>query len=137
MAKLLLVDDDPVLLMLLTRLLNRIGHEVIAVENAAACLEKAAAEHFDMIITDVMMPGMDGYELTRRLRENPATREVRILILTSRLQGPDDDLAMAAGADAYDMKSVNLERLNTKIAGLLGAVQKKFPVSDPKDLGDP
>ena len=137
MAKLLLVDDDPVLLMLLTRLLNRIGHEVIAVENAAACLEKAAAEHFDMIITDVMMPGMDGYELTRRLRENPATREVRILILTSRLQGPDDDLAMAAGADAYDMKSVNLERLNTKISGLLGAVQKKFPVSDPKGLGDP
>ena len=131
MAKLLLVDDDPVLLMLLTRLLNRIGHEVIAVENAAACLEKAAAEHFDMILTDVMMPGMDGYELTRRLRENPATREVRILILTSRLQGPDDDLAMAAGADAYDMKSVNLERLNTKISGLLGAVQKKFPVSDP------
>ncbi len=137
MAKLLLVDDDPVLLMLLTRLLTRIGHEVIAVENAAACLEKAAAEHFDMIITDVMMPGMDGYELTRRLRENPATREVLILILTSRLQGPDDDLALAAGADAYDLKSVNLERLNTKILGLLGAAPKKLPVLDPKGLGDP
>jgi len=120
-ARLLFVDDDPVLLTLMSKLLGRIGHEVVAVESAAACLEKAAAGNFDLIITDVMMPELDGYELTRQLRQNPATRDIPILILTSRLQGPDHHLARSAGADDYDMKTVNLERLNHKIESLLAA----------------
>ena len=128
MAKLLLVDDDPVLLTLLARLLSRAGYEVSQAESAAECLAKAAAEKFDLIITDVMMPEMDGYELTRKLRADPATQETPILIVTSRLQGPDLDLALAAGADDYDMKTVNLERLNQKIASLLAARRASAPL---------
>ena len=121
MAKLLLVDDDPILLMLISKLLEKAGHTVTRVENAAECLAQAAAENFDLIITDVMMPDLDGYQLTMRLRDQAATRDTPILILTSRLQGPDADLARAAGASDYDMKSVNMERLGRKIESLLAA----------------
>lgn len=120
MAHILLVDDDPVLSSLLARLVRRLGHTVAVAGNGAEGLALASAQPFDLIITDVMMPDQDGYELTRALRALPATRETRILIFTSRLQGPDADLALAAGADSYVMKTVNLDRLNVIITQLLG-----------------
>ena len=119
MAHILLVDDDPVLSSLLARLVRRLGHTVAVAGNGAEGLALASAQPFDLIITDVMMPDQDGYELTRVLRALPATRETRILIFTSRLQGPDADLALAAGADSYVMKTVNLDRLNVIIAEVL------------------
>lgn len=121
MAHILLVDDDPVLSSLLARLVRRLGHTLVLAGSGAEALALAAAQPFDLIITDVMMPDQDGYELTRALRAQPATRETRILIFTSRLQGPDADLALAAGADAYVMKTVNLDRLNAAITQLLDA----------------
>jgi CheY-like chemotaxis protein len=120
-AHILLVDDDPVLSSLLARLVRRLGHTLVLAGSGAEALALAAAQPFDLIITDVMMPDQDGYELTRALRAQPATRETRILIFTSRLQGPDADLALAAGADAYVMKTVNLDRLNAAITQLLDA----------------
>ena len=121
MAKLLLVDDDPILLALLGKLLRRAGHAVTEANSGEECLAVAAQEPFDVIITDVMMPGLDGFQLTRRLRAQPATRDVLILIVTSHLQGPDPAQAMLAGADGYDMKTVNVTRLNEKIASLVAA----------------
>jgi len=118
-AHILLVDDDPVLSSLLARLVRRLGHTVAVAGNGAEGLALASAQPFDLIITDVMMPDQDGYELTRALRALLATRETRILIFTSRLQGPDADLALAAGADSYVMKTVNLDRLNVIIAEVL------------------
>lgn len=121
MAKLLLIDDDPVLLTLISKLLEKAGHTVTRAESAAECLSQTATQTFDLIITDVMMPDLDGYQLTMRLRDQVATRDTPILILTSRLQGPDAALARAAGASDYDMKSVNMERLGRKIENLLAA----------------
>src|SRR3989338_4237045 len=106
MANLLLVDDDPILLDLLARLLRGKGHTVTRANNGAECLTLAAREKFDLIITDVMMPDFDGYELTRRLRAAPETKDTLVLIFTARLQGPDREAALAAGADGYAMKCV-------------------------------
>jgi two-component system, cell cycle response regulator DivK len=133
MAKLLLVDDDPVLLNLLGRLLRRAGHDVTEAASGEECLVLAARERFDVIVTDVMMPGLDGYELTRRLRADPATREVLILVVTSGLHGTDPALARLAGADDSDMKSVNVARLNEKIEALLAAhaASLRRPPTDP------
>ena len=121
MAKLLLVDDDPVLLNLLGRLLRRAGHEVTEAGGGeeGLALARAAREPFDVVVTDVMMPGLDGFELTRRLRADPATREVLVLVVTSGLHGTDPAQARLAGADGADIKTVNVARLNEKIEALL------------------
>jgi CheY-like chemotaxis protein len=121
MANLLVVDDDPVLLNLLGKLLRRAGHAVTEANSGEECLALAARERFDVIITDVMMPGLDGFGLTRQLRADPATRDVLVLVVTSALHGPDAIEAQLAGADDSDMKTVNVARLNEKIEALLAA----------------
>ena len=122
-AKLLLVDDDPVLLGLLAKLLRSSGHAVAEADSGAACLARVASEKFDLIITDVMMPDMDGYQLTRELRAGPASRDTAILVVTAAVRGADRDKSLAAGADGYDMKTVNVGRLNQKIETILAARQ--------------
>ncbi len=119
MANLLLVDDDPVLLDLIARLLRRAGHTVTLANNAAEGLALAQAQPFDVIVTDVMMPDTDGYAFTKQLRAHLPSAQTRILIFTARLQGPDKALAREAGADAYMMKTVNVERLNAAIESLM------------------
>lgn len=119
MANLLLVDDDPVLLDLIARLLRRAGHVVTPAANAREGLALAQTQPYDVIITDVMMPDTDGYAFTKQLRACLPAAQTRILIFTARLQGPDQALAREAGADAQMMKTVNVERLNTMIESLL------------------
>jgi two-component system chemotaxis response regulator CheY len=121
MARLLLVDDDPVLLGLMAKLLGRAGHTVVEAGSGAEGLARAAGEAFDLIISDVMMPDLDGYALTRQLRANPATRHIPVLLLTSRLQGPDEALSRSAGADGQGVKTVNVARLNQQIEDVLAA----------------
>jgi len=111
MANLLLVDDDPVLLALLGKLLRRQGHAVREVGGGLAALALAGAQHFDLIITDLMMPDMDGYQLTRGLRAEPTCAATLVLLVTSCLEGPDPAAALAAGADAWACKPLNAERL--------------------------
>ncbi|MBP7693324.1 MAG: response regulator [Anaerolineales bacterium] len=121
MAHLLLVDDDDVLRRILGRLLSQTGHTVVEAEDGAGALAGAAREAFDAILLDVMMPDMDGYALTRRLRERPETQATPILLYTASLRGPDPALAQAAGADAYLMKTTNPVRLNAQIEAALAA----------------
>ena len=130
MANLLLVDDDPILLTLMAKLLRHRGHTVSEAVSGEECLARATTEKFDLIKTDVMMPDMDGYQLTRQLRAHPAVRETAILIVTASLQGPDRDIAIAAGADGYDIKTVNVSRLNDKIESLLAARQASQTKTD-------
>ncbi len=111
MANLLLVDDDPVLLALLGKLLRQQGHGVTEAGGGLAALALAGARHFDLIITDLMMPDMDGYALTRALRAAPANADSLVLLVTSCLEGPDPAAALAAGADAWACKPLNAERL--------------------------
>jgi CheY-like chemotaxis protein len=126
MARLLLVDDDPVLLRLLSKILSRAGHTITLAESGPACLAIAAQQPFDLIITDVMMPEMDGFALAQALRLKPELACVRILVFTSRLHGPDPELARRAGADGWAMKTVQPEHLLQLVNQLL-AVER--PVS--------
>lgn len=119
MAHLLLVDDDDALRRILALLLSRAGHTVVEAADGESALADAAQETFDLIVADVMMPGLDGYALTRRLRAQPATRATPVLLMTASLRGPDAQLARAAGADAHMTKTTNPGRLCAAVDALL------------------
>jgi CheY-like chemotaxis protein len=119
MANLLIVDDDPVLLALLRKLLTQQGHAVTPAEGGAAALAIARDQCFDLIMTDLMMPDMDGYALVQALRAGSACAKSLILLVTFGLHGPDPEAAMTAGADAWAAKPINAARLATLVADLL------------------
>lgn len=124
MANLLIVDDDPVLLALLGKLLRQQGHSVTAADGGAEALAVAQAQCFDMVITDLMMPDMDGYALVRELRAGSACADSLILLVTFGLHGPDPATALAAGADAWAPKPLNAQRLAGLTSELLAAGRK-------------
>jgi len=122
MARILVVDDNADLLQMIRMLLEeRGGHEVILSAEGEDGLAKARANPPDLAIIDVMMPGMNGYEVCRQLRQNPATAQIPIIILTARGQPVDREAALAAGADDYIAKPVTmaelLERVNRLLTG--------------------
>lgn len=117
MARILVVDDNADLLHMIRTLLEQRGnHEVIMSTDGEDGLEKARAHPPDLAIIDVMMPGLNGYEVCRRLRQNPMTAQIPLIILTARGQPVDRETALAAGADDYLAKPVTmgelLERVN-------------------------
>lgn len=120
MARILVVDDNLDLLRMVQMLLEeRGGHQVILSTSGEDGLEKARANPPDLAIIDVMMPGMTGYELARRLRQEPATAHIPILILTARGQPIDRETALASGADDYLAKPVTMSELLDRVNHLL------------------
>lgn len=120
MARILVVDDNADLLQMIRMLLEeRGGHEVILSAEGADGLAKAQANPPDLAIIDVMMPGMNGYELCRRLRQNPATAQIPIIVLTARGQPVDRETALASGADDYIAKPVTMAELLERVNRLL------------------
>jgi pilus assembly protein CpaE len=119
MARILVIDDDLDLLQMTRLMLQRGGHEVIVTADGADGIAKAQQLHPDMAIIDVMMPQMNGYQVVRRLREDPATADIVALILTARAQPVDRDAAMAAQADDYMAKPVAPAELLKKVSELL------------------
>ncbi|MCS7179475.1 MAG: response regulator [Anaerolineae bacterium] len=120
MARILVVDDNAELLQMIRMLLEeRGGHEVMLSAEGEDGLAKARAHPPDLAIIDVMMPGMNGYEVCRQLRQNPATAHIPIIILTARGQPVDREAAMAAGADDYIAKPVTMAELLERVNRLL------------------
>ncbi len=120
MARILVVDDNADLLQMIRMLLEeRGGHEVILSAEGEDGLAKARANPPDLAIIDVMMPGMNGYEVCRQLRQNPATAQIPIIILTARGQPVDREAALAAGADDYIAKPVTMAELLERVNRLL------------------
>lgn len=120
MARVLVVDDNLDLLRMIQMLLEeRGGHQVILSTSGEDGLEKARATPPDLAIIDVMMPGMTGYELCRRLRQEPSTAHIPILILTARGQPIDRETALASGADDYLAKPVTMSELLERVNALL------------------
>ncbi len=120
MARILLIDDNyDVLKMLEMMLHNRGGHEVLLSESGPDGLQMAQEQHPDVVVVDVMMPGMNGYEVVKRLREGPQTKEVAILVLTGRGQPVDQEASLKAGADDYLSKPVQVQTLLEHIESLL------------------
>lgn len=120
MAKILVMDDEADLLEMMRVVLEqRAGHQVVLSAEAPDGLAKALADPPDLAIVDVMMPHMTGYEVCRRLRANPATASIPILIITARAQPMDREAALSAGADDYMTKPVLMHELLERVENLL------------------
>jgi len=119
MANILVVDDDNDLRPLLKITLSKLGHSPTLATRGEEGLALALANKFDLIILDLMMPDIDGYEITRRLRADARTQDVLILILTARSQPADQKVAMEAGADGYLTKPFNHSVLDSRISEML------------------
>ena len=119
MPTILLVEDNELNRDMLARRLMRKGYEVLIAEDGAKGLKAAAAEKPDLILMDMSLPVLDGWEVTRRLKAEPGTRAIPVIALTAHALSTDREKAMTAGCDDYDTKPVELERLLEKIEHLL------------------
>jgi two-component system, cell cycle response regulator DivK len=120
MTRVLLVDDDEMSRDMLSRRLIRRGFEVIFAVDGKQGVEAARREKPDIILMDMSLPVMDGWEATRCVKSDDATRDVPVIGLTARAMSGDREKAMEAGCDDYDTKPVELDRLIGKIERLLG-----------------
>jgi len=117
--KILIVDDDLDSLKLIGLMLQRQGYEIVAANAGAQAIAKAAGELPDLIILDVMMPDMDGYEVSRRLRANPDTRDIPIIMFTAKTLVDDKVAGFEAGADDYLTKPTHPAELASRVKAVL------------------
>jgi CheY-like chemotaxis protein len=119
MPKILLVEDNEMNRDMLSRRLQRKGFEVEMAVDGRQGVDMALAGSYDLILMDMSLPEIDGWEATRRVREAPQTKTIPIIALTAHAMSGDREKAMAAGCNDYDTKPVELDRLLGKIAALL------------------
>jgi len=118
-ARILLVEDNEMNRDMLSRRLARRGYEVLVAVDGAGGVALAQERRPDMVLMDVGLPVMDGYEAARALKADPATRAIPIIALTASAMVGDRERCMEAGCDDYDTKPVELPRLLAKIEALL------------------
>jgi CheY-like chemotaxis protein len=121
MPRLLLVEDNEESRDALSRHLRRKGYEVLTAPDGQQGLEAARAGAPDLVLMDMSLPVLDGWEATRQLKADPGTRHIPVIALTAHAMAGDREKALAAGCDEYDTKPVEFARLLGKIQGLLGA----------------
>lgn len=126
-AKILVVEDDLESLKLIGLMLQSRGYQVLAAQNGPQAIQKAVTESPDLVLLDVMMPGIDGYEVARRLRADPRTAHLPIVMLTARGQVTDKVAGFEAGADEYLVKPVHPAELLTRIEALLARTARLGP----------
>ncbi|HUL08662.1 MAG TPA: response regulator [Candidatus Acidoferrum sp.] len=119
MTKVLLVEDNEMNRDMLSRRLVRKGYEVVMALDGRQAVEMAAAEHPDVILMDMSLPVIDGWEATRQVKAAPATRAIPVIALTAHAMAGDREKALAAGCDDYDTKPIDLPRLLDKITSVL------------------
>ena len=119
MPKILLVEDNEMNRDMLSRRLARKGYQVVLALDGQSGLEMTQAEVPDLVLMDMSLPVLDGWEATRRLKADPATRHIPVIALTAHAMSSDREKALEAGCDDYDTKPVELPRLLTKIEALL------------------
>jgi len=119
MPKVLLVEDNEMNRDMLSRRLVRRGYEVVIAVDGESGLALAGSEAPDLILMDMSLPVLDGWEATRRLKAAPATQHIPVIALTAHAMSSDRDKALEAGCDDYDTKPVELPRLLGKIEALL------------------
>ena len=121
MSKILLVEDNEMNRDMLSRRLERKGFEVVIAVDGKAGVEMASSTSPDIILMDLSLPVMDGWEATRQIKANPATQGIPVIALTAHAMSGDEVKAREAGCDDYDTKPVNLNRLLEKIGSLLSS----------------
>ena len=119
MPKILLVEDNEMNRDMLSRRLVKRGYEVVVAVDGQEGVEKARAESPALVLMDMSLPVLDGWEATRALRADPATRSIPVIALTAHAMAGDREKAMAAGCDDFDTKPIELDRLLGKIEALL------------------
>ncbi len=119
MSKILLVEDNEMNRDMLSRRLERKGYEVTMAVDGREGVEMARASGYDLILMDMSLPEIDGWEATRQLRAASETESVPIIALTAHAMAGDREKALEAGCDDYDTKPIELERLLSKMEALL------------------
>lgn len=118
--KILLVDDSNTILMMERMILQKFPYELITAHDGAEAVDKAIAEKPDLILMDVVMPRMDGFEACRRLHEEPATRAIPVIMVTTRGEANNVETGFALGCSEYVTKPINTLELVTKVRSYLG-----------------
>jgi CheY-like chemotaxis protein len=117
--RVLVVDDARDVRNLIAAHLKRGGHTVLLAEDGAEALDLAREQKPDLAIVDIMMPGMNGYELTETIREIPVMQDLPVIVLTARAGGADRAHAFRVGADSFIQKPFELQRLTDAIASVM------------------
>jgi two-component system cell cycle response regulator DivK len=121
MSKILVVEDNEMNRDMLTRRLERKGFEVVVAINGKAGIDMASTSNPDIILMDLSLPVIDGWEATRQIKADPATQSIPVIALTAHAMAGDEQKALEAGCDDYDTKPIDLSRLLDKIENLLAS----------------
>ncbi|MGA9533690.1 MAG: response regulator [Anaerolineales bacterium] len=121
-GEILVVDDDPIFCSIMEELLRRHGYRVQAAFSVPEAMDLLRQEKPDLILTDVMMPEVDGLTLVRTLRSDPGWDQIPTVVVSARVMEMDRQAAAAAGADGFLEKPFSFQRLHTMINGYLPAV---------------
>jgi two-component system, cell cycle response regulator DivK len=124
MAKILLVEDNEMNLDMLSRRLEKRGHQVIIATDGARGVELAHTDQPNLILMDMSLPIMDGWEATRRIKGNPDTRSIPVIALTAHAVAGDREKCLEAGCDDYENKPVKFPQLIAKINTFLGITEE-------------
>lgn len=119
MPKLLLVEDNEMNRDMLSRRLQRRGYEVVTAVNGAQAVARAATDTPDLILMDMSLPILDGWEATRAIKATAGTQDIPVIALTAHALHEDREQALAAGCDEFETKPVDLEVLVRKVEALL------------------
>mgnify|MGYP002778035512 CR=1 FL=1 len=120
MARILIVDDSPSQLVSMKRIVEKLGHEAITAEDGASGVETAKAQRPDLILMDVVMPNLNGFQATRAISKDPDTGHIPIILVTTKDQETDKVWGMRQGAKAYITKPFTDAQLTEAINGALG-----------------
>lgn len=119
MARILIVDDSPSQLMSIRRIVEKLGHEALTAEDGAAGVEAAKRELPDLILMDVVMPNLNGFQATRSITRDPATKHIPVILVTTKDQDTDRVWGLRQGAKAYITKPFSESELASMIAQYL------------------
>ena len=122
--KILVVDDEPTIVRLMEFILARQGHEMLVAVNGEEALEKIRAHAPDLVLLDIMMPRIDGYEVARLVRADPAMADLPIIMLSAKAQEEDIRKGVEIGVDEYITKPFSPEHLVHVVAGYLSRLNK-------------
>jgi twitching motility two-component system response regulator PilH len=120
MARVLIVDDSPSQLLGLQRIVEKLGHTVLTAEDGAAGVEVAKRELPDLILMDVVMPNLNGFQATRQISKDPSTSHIPVILVTTKDQETDRVWGMRQGAKAYVTKPINEAQLIQTIKDIIG-----------------
>jgi len=136
MAKILVVDDDTKIQMVVRIMLQKKGYDVKCVSSGLEAFQEIPEFKPDIIMLDVMMPGMGGYEVCRKLKSSESTKNIPVIMLTALGMGEDFEKAIENGADWYIVKPFNSRQLLSRVSMLLDGEQADDDKTDGGDNGN-